>query len=336
MTLVNFYLITKTDRKIMHIATKYLKILSVAVFLSLLPSFFACNPKQEKETDRNTLKSGYIKIAVDQTVQNVFEQLIDVFEATNIEAVIEPIYTSETNAIELLKKDSVRLAVTARNFTQTELQYFKKKTFRPEAIRVAIDGIALITNPVNKDTIMSMKNLKKILTGEITQWQQIYPNSDLGKIQVVFDNTKSSLVRYANDSICRELPLSDKLNALEQNEQVVNYVANNKNTLGIIGVNTISDPKDSTVVEFTKKINVMRVSHYEKTDVNNSYQPYQYYLYTQDYPMLREIYILLNDPRGELPKGFTRFVAGQIGQRIIKKTGLLPSTMPINAVQIVD
>lgn len=337
MALVNFYLIKKQTLYTMYKKKHYPK-RHTAILLFLLLFFTACNPKSEQETtqNKNTLKSGYIKVAVDQTVQNVFEQLIDVFEATHIEADIDPIYTSETNAIELLKKDSVRFAVTARNFTPAELQYFKSKTFQPEAIRIAIDGVALITNPANKDSIISMKNLKRVLTGEVTEWKQLYPTSKLGKIQVVFDHTKSSIVRYANDSICRGKPLSTQLNALELNEEVVDYVAKNKNTLGIIGVNTISDQRDSTVVEFTQQVKVMRVSHYDNADRNNSYQPYQYYLYTQDYPMIREIYILLNDPRGELPKGLTRFVSGQIGQRIIKKTGLLPSTMPINAVKVVD
>ncbi len=307
----------------------------ISIIALLLVAFFSsCSKKDKKQ--QNTLTSGTIKVAIDQTMQNLFEELIYVFEAKYVEARIEPIFTTEQEAIDLLKKDSVRFAVTARPFTPTELKYFRKKTFRPEAIRIAIDGIAIITNLNNPDTIISMKNLRKILTGEVTRWKEIYPKSRLGKIQVVFDNTKSSIVRYANDSICKDKPLSSKLNALEKNEEVVEFIARNKGAMGIIGVNTISNDKDSTVVEFTNKINVMRVSHYDITDFSNSYQPYQYYLYTGEYPLCRDIYVLLNDPRGELPKGFTRFVSGQIGQRIIKKTGLLPSVMPMNTVNVRD
>ncbi len=312
-------------------ATTRISIISLFLIVILIS---ACSTKNNKE--QNTLKSGTIKVAIDQTMQNLFEELIYVFEARNIEAKIEPIFTTEQEAVDLLMKDSVRFAVTARSFTPTEWKYFRKKTFQPEAIRIAIDGIAIITHRNNPDTIISMKNLRKILTGEVTRWKEIYPKSRLGKIQVVFDNTKSSIVRYANDSICKDKRLSPKLNALEKNEEVVEFVARNKRAMGIIGVNTISNDKDSTVVEFTKKINVMRVSHYDITDFSNSYQPYQYYLYTGQYPLCREIYILLNDPRGELPKGFTRFVSGQIGQRIIKKTGLLPSVMPVNTINIID
>ena len=106
--------------------------------------------------------------------------------------------------------------------------------------------------------------------------------------------------------------------------------------MGLIGVNHISDENDSTVIEFTKKIRVMRVSYEDAANAENSVQPYQYYLYNGQYPFRREIFILLNDPRGELPKGFSRFISSDQGQRIIKRTGLLPSTMPIQTVKIVQ
>lgn len=310
------------------------KIFFISVTLLLAVLLVACGKQKSTET-KNTMRSGYIKIAVDQTVQNVIQQQIDVFEGL-YPVDIEPIYTTEQEAVELLKNDSVRLAVTARKFTEAEVSYFNSKTFQPEAVRIAIDGVAVITNPANRDSVISARDMKRILTGEVTQWNQIFPGSKLGKIQVVFDNTNSSIVRYANDSICRDMPLSKELNALELNEEVVEHVAKVPSAMGLIGVNHISDENDSTVIEFTKKIRVMRVSYEDAANTENSVQPYQYYLYNGQYPFRREIFILLNDPRGELPKGFSRFISSDQGQRIIKRTGLLPSTMPIQTVKIVQ
>lgn len=306
-----------------------ISILSVCLFVS-------CNKSKNKEQlKENTMRSGFIKIAVDQTMQPTMQAEIDMFETENA-AIVEPIYVSESEAIDLLMKDSVRLAVTARRFTEAELGYFNLNAFEPEEIRIAIDGIALIIHPENPDSIISVKEVRKILTGEVTKWDEIFPDSKLGKIQVVFDNTNSSIVRYANDSICRDKHLSSDLNALEKNEEVVTYISENKSALGLIGVNLISDSYGSTAIDFTKKIQVMRVSRNDHATRENAVQPYQYYIYNLQYPFIREIFILLNDPRGELPKGFTRFVTSDVGQRIILRSGLLPSTMPINAVKIVE
>lgn len=303
---------------------------TIFFFLSIF-IWVSCNQTKEG----NTMKSGYIKIAVDQTIAPTIQAVIDVFESEN-EAIIEPIYTSEREAIKLLMDDTVRLAISARRLTTAETIYFNERKYQPEEIRIALDAIALIVNPSNPDSIINVQNLKRILTGEVTKWNEIYPDSKLGDIQVIFDNTNSSIVRYANDSICRDKPLSTNLNALNLNEDVVEYVAKHPNTLGLIGVNLISDPNDSTVVEMTKKVQVMRVTWDEHPNRNNAVQPYQYYIYTGKYPFIREIFVLLNDPRGELPKGFTRFLTSDRGQRIMLRSGLLPSVMPLNSVKITD
>lgn len=57
-------------------------------------------------------------------------------------------------------------------------------------------------------------------------------------------------------------------------------------------------------------------------------------LYLRDYPLTRDVYIVLTDLRGTLPAGFTHFVAGDRGQRIILKSGLVPATRPIRTVEI--
>jgi hypothetical protein len=117
---------------------------------------------------------------------------------------------------------------------------------------------------------------------------------------------------------------------------VVEYVSENPGSLGLIGVNLISDAYDSTVIDFTNRIQVMRVTWDENPDRHNAVQPYQYYIYNGQYPFIREVFIILNDPRGELPKGFARFLSSDKGQRIILRSGLLPSVMPVNAVKITE
>lgn len=305
------------------------------LILTLIGSLFmlSCGEKKKDKNDGNTLRSGYIKIAVDETLAMVMKNNVDVFEGL-YPANIDIINTTESNAVELLKIDTVRLAVTARPLTNAEVNYFKQKTYDPKSIRVAIDAIAVITNPANPDSIINVQNLQKILTGEVKNWNQLYPTSKLGKIQVVFDNTNSSIVRYAMDSICRNKPMSKELNALDLNKEVVEYISKTPNAMGLIGVSLISNEKDSISVDFTKKVQVMSISKAEKADKSNSFQPYQYYMYTMKYPLTRDIYILLNDPRGELPKGLTNFIAGDKGQRIIKSAGLLPVTMPVNQVVV--
>jgi len=307
------------------------KFLSIFCFLLL----FSCQNKSKyKFTD--TYSSGVIPIAVDENFQPIIQEEIDVFEALFPKTGIVPNYTNEVNAINLLLKDSVRLAIATRPLSSNEENYLKSKKFSPHSYKLATDGIALIINNHNPDSLITLNDIRKILTGEALNWKEIYPKSKLGKFQVVFDNKNSSTVRYAIDSICNGKPLSNKLNAQNTNLEVIDYVSKTPNAIGIIGVNWLGNHKDTTNLSFKNEIRVMAVSAESEATVANSYRPFQAYLFYGYYPLTRNVYIILNDPRGSLPSGFTSFLTLDRGQRIILKSGLLPATQPVRIVNIKD
>ncbi len=310
------------------------KILFLFLILTVVFSFSSCKEKQKNTKWSDTTTTGLIPITCDECFKPIVRAEIDVFESIYQSATILPIYTNEVEAIDLLLKDSVRLAVVSRGLTEKEKTAFLAKKMQVRERKIAVDAIALIINKDNTDSIIGVPTLKKILTGEITDWSQIYPASKLGKIDVMFDNPNSSTVRYAIDSICRGEKLSDKLYAQNTNLDVVDMVSKLPNSLGIIGVNWISNENDSTNLSFSGKIRVMAVSPYEEANRDNSYQPYQAYIALGDYPMTRDVFILLSDPRSGLSTGFTSFVMSDRGQRIILKSGILPATQPIRLVNV--
>ena len=243
----------------------------------------------------------------------------------------------EVEAINLLLKDSVRLAITTRTLTEEEMNSFHSRKFYPREMKLATDGLALIVNRANPDSLISVRNFRRILTGEVKEWKAVNPNSRLKDIQVVFDNKNSSTVRFAIDSVCGGKPLSTgNVSALKTNQQVINYVAENPGAMGVIGVNWLGDRSDTTNLSFRQEIRVMAVSAEDVATPVNSYKPYQAYLYYGNYPLARSIYALLNDPRSGLPWGFTSFMTSDKGQRIILKSGLVPATQPVRIVHVKD
>ena len=180
----------------------------------------------------------------------------------------------------------------------------------------------------NPDTLISVKDIRRILTGETQRWKDIYPNSKLDDIYLVFDNQNSSTVRYAVDSICNGKPLDNKkVYALKTNPEVIDFVAKTPEAIGVVGVNWLTNHSDSTHLSFRDEVRVMSVSAEDEARVDNSYKPFQAYLYYDDYPLARPIYILLNDPRNGLSWGFSNFLQSDRGQRIILKAGLLPEVL---------
>jgi len=87
-------------------------------------------------------------------------------------------------------------------------------------------------------------------------------------------------------------------------------------------VNWLSDRNDSTGLSFSKEVRVMSVSAADKATPENSFKPYQAYLFYGDYPLARSIYALLNDPRSALPWGFASFPRFRPGTADYFKVGI--------------
>ena len=304
--------------------------------ICVLGMLAACNRKP-KDGLTDTYTSGVIEIAADESFQPIVQEEIDVFEGTFPLAGIVPLYTTEVDAVNLLLKDSVRLAITTRTLTAEEMNSFHSRKFYPREIKLATDGLALIVNRQNPDSLISVNDIRRILTGEVKNWKEIYPKSPLKEIRVVFDNRNSSTVRFATDSICGGKSLSTtEVKALRTNQQVIDYVAQTPDAIGVIGVNWLGNRSDTTNFSFRDEIRIMFVSAEQKATLENSYRPYQAYLYYGNYPLARPIYILLNDPRNSLPLGFASFLTSDRGQRIILKSGLVPATQPVRIVDVKD
>lgn len=280
------------------------------------------------------MTSGVLKVAIDETCLPFMREEVGVFESLNTDADIQPIYLSDEEAINLMLKDSLRLVVAARDFTQAEKDRLKENKLLSRSNKIAVDAVALIIHGNRKDTLMSVPALKKILTGSITKWSEVSPGSKLGNIRVVFDEPTSSTVRYLQEYVCDNEPLGKNIKAMPSSEEVIDFVAKTPNALGIVGVAWVSDPTDTLSLKFIDKIRVMAVSPFEDARDDNSYLPQAAWIALKKYPLTRDIYMLTSDAPGYLPSGFMNFVGGDKGQRLILKSGIVPANRPMRLVSM--
>ena len=286
------------------------------VGLTLVAALWAsCSDKKPKSGRTDTYSSGVISFASDESFSPIIEEEREVFEFTYKKAKVNPIYTNESDGMQMLLDKKTCLLITARDYKPEELQSLKDRGNNPRTIIIAYDGLALISHKTNTDSCISVKDFVRILNGEATKWSDIYPGSKRGEIALVFDNQKSSAVHYVQDSLLGGKPIANpNVTAALTSAEVVNYVAKTPNAIGIIGSNWLNDKRDTTNLTFNKDIQVMSVSKLEKATPLNSWKPYQYYIYNDNYPLIRTIYALINDPRNGLPWGFAHFLESPVGQ----------------------
>lgn len=287
------------------------KIIFYAVFL-LFVFVLACDKKATSK-DKETILKGRATILVDETLLPVMEDQVDVFES-QYNASVTLIGKSESEIVQLLSKNKQQLAILPRELTKNEAEIFDIKKITPRITPLATDAIAFICHKNNKDTLIDLENVITFVQGK---------NQSNFK-GLVFDNPNSSTVRYLKElAKVNSLP-KDKIFSFDTNNEVIQFVAKNEGMIGIVGINWLFQPKPE-MVDVVHQVKVLSV----KSSKTKGYvYPSQENIFTGDYPLTREIKMLNYQGFSGLGMGFASFVAGEIGQRIILKSGLSPVRVP--------
>ncbi len=317
---------------------KLLRILPAAV-ATLAAALSVCSCDRQKPTTTST--SGIATVYTDPSFQNIVDDEVNVYEYIYRDANIIPMYENEKACMDSLIAGATKAIVISRPLKEDEAEYFKAKGTNARCSKIAVDAIAVIVNPANTVDQLSVSELAEILTGKYTQWGDVEP-SKLGKITVVFDHQASSTVKYMRDSVMSGRPFGDNVGAQGSPKAVFDYVAENRGAIGFVGVNWIStdmrttdlpqsekaaakaqmlQDNDTVRNEFNTAVKVLKL---RRDDDLTAVKPYQYYIYTAQYPLFRPVYMIITATNGTLAHGFYSFVTGYQGQKIIQSSGILP------------
>jgi len=302
------------------------------LFLILFFTLISCNQTGKLTYDETTTR-GDIKIGVDESFKLINEAEVMAFMSFYKYAKITTLYKPEFDIIEDFMKDSVRTIMSATKLTKEQEDYLKSLSLVPRTTIIAKDAIAFIVNRENLDSLIKISDLKLIFGGQITNWEQINKNNKNGDIQIVFDNNKSANARYMLEKL-KLTEFKSNCYTANTNEDVLNFVEKNKNAIGIISVNWISESTDSVSSSFLKRIKVVGLTSEFDPTGNQYYRPYAAYIADGSYPFIREVYMISRESFSGLGSGYIQFVSGEKGQRIVLKAGLVPATMPVRVVQI--
>lgn len=327
--------------------------ISALLTAAVLAGAAACSPVK-----RGEYTEGSATIFCDEGFKNVLDEEISVFEYTYPNSSIIPFYVSETEALDSLLENKTQAAITTRELTKEQIAYMKNKFKR--IVRqncIAVDAVALIVNKENPVSALSMTEIRDILNGSISRWNQLAGN-DTTAIKLVFDNAGSSTVSYMREQFLPEgRSISDNPNAFAQksNADVFDLVKHDPDAIGIISVNWLGDDlsvarhvpleqrmeeykaeNDTVATNLTTEVNIIKVSN--PTEANDfdatAYKPYQAYIFSGQYPLFRKVYMVSTASKSTVMHSFYVFMTGFVGQKIITKTGILPYQMNPRVVNL--
>ena len=279
-------------------------LISVATFI------FACNDKKQ---DQETMLKGEATIYVDETIAPIIEDQVAVFES-DYDAKINLIFKSEAEIVQAIAKDSAKTFILARDLSDNERKVFDQRQIIPKSAMFGTDAIVLIANKQFGDTIVQLNDVLDFMKGKRTSAIK----------GLVFDNPNSSIVRFMNKLANVDSNIGDGIYSFKSTAEVVKFVAENKNMIGVVGLNWLTEPSEA-IQKNRPNINIMSL---KGNDSDVAFYPSQNNLADNKYPLARDLYIVNAQGYSGLGAGFASFIAGERGQRIVLKSGLLPIRIP--------
>ncbi len=304
------------------------------------------------ENPKSTSTRGLARIMCEESFQSVLEQEIAVFEYLYPEASIMPKYINEHDALDSLFQKKVDVIIISHDLTDDQKKSLKKLGRGHRTKMIAVDAVAVIVNKQNDIDELSMDDLRDIFTGKVKRWGEVSPTKlKNDSIKVMFDGSGTGVVHYMKEKFLDGGKFGSNIYARQSSQDVFDAVETYKNVIGFIGVSWItSDLKSAevpiaqkyeelktknevSVIDFTDRIKVMPV---RGDDQVQGVKPYQAYINSGEYPLVRTIWAIDASYNGMLDHGFYTFITGVIGKKIILQTGILPAAEPIRTVEVVQ
>lgn len=303
-------------------------------FLLLLAALLTAACGTNPKAAYNDLHEDDVHFAADESFQPILSELSDLYTLRKPEATMMPVYCSEDSALRLLLNDSVRMAITTQPLNDKQKEFVAAHHLAVTQSKIAYDAFALIVNKENTDTVINLEELRGIIQGRITDWKQLEVTHRSGKLSLVFDASGSSTVRYMKDSLNGGKELKGNIFAQGSNLKVIEAVKENPNVIGVVSTDWLRQQKgDSTTIQSFQglDVNVMLVGKLGKK-AGDWQRPYQYYIATGEYPLVRSVWAISTDPRTRSTlKSFYFFLKDNVGQRVICNSSQL---LPRNQVQV--
>ena len=297
----------------------YMKVITMIIVM--ITVFLACKDKTETE-NQETILTGEINLYVDQTLQSLVEGQIEVFES-QYNAKIHLTAKSESEIVNDLLSGKTNMAVLTRRLTKEEENYFTNKKIIPRVSHFASDAVVFIRNKKSNDTLLDLDEVYNLLHGKPSKVKNL-----------VFENPNSSVVTYMNRWANVTAGAKENVYSLNSTKEVLEFVTKNPEAIGVIGMDAMAEPYPEWQ-SLVDNLNVLAVKNVKNTPNNKLYyKPTQASLGAGLYPLKRSIYVLNYQGFAGLGTGFASFVVGDIGQRIVMRSNLLPITIPERNINI--
>ena len=197
-------------------------------------------PEAVESTAPEAKLSGSVSTDGSTSMQKVIGALGEAFTEANPDVNFTYNPTGSGSGITAVSEGRCDIGLSSRNLKDEEAAKGLKATV------LALDGIAVIVNPENPVSELSLEQIAKIYTGEITNWSELGGND--AEI-VVIGREAGSGTRDGFESITKTADACVYRQELTSTGDVITTVAQNPDAIGYASLASIGDTVKALVVE---------------------------------------------------------------------------------------
>ncbi len=177
--------------------------------------------------------------------------------------------------------------------------------------QIGLDGIAIVVNPENGVSELTVEQIGKIYTGEITNWKEL-GGADLAIVangREAASGTRGAfeeIVKVGGEDIVDRCKYANEYNSTGALKQAV---AGNPGAIGYVSLSSVDDT--------VKAVTVEGVAPSEETVKDGSYK------------IQRPFIMITGKNADSVTKAFLEFVASEEGQQIILDDGVVPTPITV-------
>ena len=290
------------------------RVLFVCAVLSALSLLFASCSSGSSSSSAPAASSAYIENKGSDTIVNLALAWAERYQSLHPDVRISVTGGGSGTGIAALINGTVDIANASRQISADEKKQAETKGINPVEFVIARDAIAVMVNPENPVSQLTLQQISDIYSGKIKNWKEI--GGDDRPIVRLSRETNSGTHVYFLQNVIR---LGDSNNKtffstdtllLPSSEGIVNELRSNPNAIGYDGLGYV--PKDLKLIGIATQAGKPYVLPSVAT-VND-----------KTYPVARDLYMYTNgEPAGAI-KAYLAWIVSPDAQKIVTDLGFVP------------
>ena len=290
------------------------RVLELALLLLLAAG---CSPAAAPDEVSSDITRGHLIVACAPEAHAVMGRCVAAFEALYPNAHIELQTRRSRQGVAALFAARAEMAVITREIVPEERQAAVQGKFEFECYRFARDAAVILVNAANPVQHLTLDEVRRIYSGEAKRWTE-FGGAALA-IQPVAQSPDADLTEFFIEEVLGGETIRARSIAVESGDAVVRTVREHPEAIGYV---TLAESGQGTR---PLALATIKGVPYFAPDLERVHEG--------QYPVTRFYNMVVRANGPALTNGFITYVTSLDGQKLIRESGLVPTTVPVRFVR---